>query len=262
LATLRSITLYPVKSLRGIEVESWPIGSRGLEGDRRWMLVDESGTFVTQRAKPELARIATALDGDQLRLQGKTELVVPRTLVGGPARTVTVWSSTVSAIAWEPARAWLREELGDALELVYMPDSTERAVNPKYAEPGDVVSFADACPILVTTTSSLDDLAARLKMAVSMRRFRPNLVVDGTRAWAEDDWRRVRIGGTSLRIVKPCERCTVITIDPDSEAPAKSAEPLATLATFRQRDGKVLFGQNAIADAFGMVRVGDVVFIE
>jgi len=259
---LESITVYPVKALRGIEVANWRVGARGLDGDRRWMLVDESGAFVTQRALPELARISTTLVGDVLRLRGKTELELPRSLATGDLVSVTVWSSTVSAIVYRPARAWLRKELGAVLDLVYMPDSTERAVNPAYGQPGDVVSFADGYPVMVMAQASLVDLNARLAEPVSMRRFRPNLVVSGTHAWAEDHWKRLRIGEVLMRVVKPCERCTVTTIDPDSDSPAKGKEPLATLSTFRERNSKIHFGQNAIADVFGELRTGDEIVID
>ncbi len=221
------------------------------------MLVDERGRFVTQRDFPQLTRISTAFDGEVLHLRGKTDLELPRALDAGETLSVTVWSSLMSAIVYEPARAWLRDELGVALDLVYMPDTTERAVNPAYGKPGDIVSFADAGPVLVMTLASLGDLNARLDEPVVMRRFRPNLVVSGTSAFAEDEWKTMRIGEVSIRVLKPCERCVVTTIDPESDSPTKGKEPLATLSTFRKRDSVIHFGQYGAPDTFGLLRVGD-----
>ena len=138
-----------------------------------------------------------------------------------------------------------------------MPDDSERAVDAKYGAPGDVVSFADGYPVLVANQGSLDDLNGRLETPASMRQFRPNLVVEGAGAWAEDAWTRVHAGDVTLRVVKPCDRCTVVTIDPDSDVPVARREPLATLAKLRARENKVYFGQNAVPETFGRLRVGD-----
>lgn len=259
MATISALYIYPVKGLGGIAVNRSRVGPRGLEGDRRWMITRENGQFLTQREVPELCRIATALEGDTLVLRGARELSVPRELREGRPLEVTVWSSTVRALAHEPAREWLRAELGGDFHLVYMPDGSERFVNPSYGRPGDVVSFADAYPVLVTTLASLDDLNARMAAPISMRRFRPNVVLAGTRAWEEDTWTGVASGEVRLRVVKPCDRCVVTTIDPDDGSRGK--EPLATLATFRARDSKVYFGQNAIPDTLGELAVGDVVTV-
>jgi uncharacterized protein YcbX len=156
--------------------------------------------------------------------------------------------------------AWLGGVLGVACRLVYLADAEARAVNPEFGAPGDVVSFADGYPLLLCSAASLAALNAGLAVPVPMLRFRPNLVVEGAAAWAEYDWARVRIGGVVFRAVKPCDRCVVTTIDPETGLQPDPDEPLRTLKMFR-RDarGRVLFGQNLVPDGGGIVRVGDAV---
>ena len=181
--------------------------------------------------------------------------------VDGMVRHVTVWRDTVPAHeAGERAAAWLTAFLGTPCRLVRMPESTERAVNPAFGEPGDVVSFADGYPFLLIGQASLDDLNARLASPLPMRRFRPNLVVAGAESFAEDTWKRVQIGHIVFRVVKPCARCTIPTVDPEAGVFA-GKEPLRTLATFRKFGSKVFFGQNLIAQGTGALRVGDPVAI-
>jgi uncharacterized protein YcbX len=251
---LSAIHVYPVKSCRGEArgealVEPW-----GLAGDRRWMIIDPEGRFVTQREEPRLATIAVALRPDGIELRsGGGRLVVP--FPDGEPRPVTVWRSTVPA---RMAEASLERLIGRDLRLAYMDDPRSRAVNPEYGRPEDRVSFADGYPLLLASETSLDDLNGRMAAPLPMDRFRPSVVVAGAPPWAEDLWRRIRIGAATFRVVKPCDRCIVTTTDQTTGARgAAGGEPLRTLARFRRRGDKVFFAQNLIPDATGTIRVGD-----
>jgi uncharacterized protein YcbX len=168
---------------------------------------------------------------------------------------VVVWGDSVQAAAvGERADAWLSGFLGLACRLVYFPPDTVRAVDPDYARASDQIGFADGFPFLLISQASLDDLNGRLDEAVPMLRFRPNLVVAGCSAYAEDDWRRIRIGEIEFRFAKPCSRCIIPTIDPASGL--RGREPLRTLMGYRQRDNKVYFGQNLIHDGVGQLALG------
>jgi uncharacterized protein YcbX len=258
-----ALRIYPVKACRGIALDRAALGRRGLEHDRRWMIVDPEGVFVTQREAPSLARVAVAIEEDALvlSLPERGEVRVPltprSTHVSRARMRVRVWKSEVEAVdCGEPAAHWLGAWLQRPVRLVAMPDDVERQVSLEHALPGDIVGFADGFPLLLTTTASLDDLNARLASPVPMDRFRPNIIVDGTSPWEEDGWKRVHIGGVPLRVAKPCARCSVPTVD-QGTGERTGAEPLATLATFRQRGHAVLFGQNLIPDAAGTLAVGD-----
>ena len=252
---ISALYVHPVKSFRGLSVpEAW-VGDRGFEFDRRFMLVDENGHFLTQRTLPRMCLLETAIEGDRLRVSAPgVSLELPLRPTAGEPRTVKVWRSTVEARSLGPdAAAQLGAFLGVPCELVYMPDEVHRACNPEYA-PGSIVSFADGYPFLLATTASLEELGRR-GAPVEMVRFRPNLVVDGAEPFAEDQWRRVRIGEVEFRVVKPCDRCSIPTVDPATGE--TGVEPTRTLASFRKRGNEVLFGQNLIALAEGVVRVGD-----
>lgn len=235
-------------------VEEAVAGPRGPEGDRRWMIVDDAGRHVTQREVPGLALVATEpVEGSP----GHVRFVDgPVAEPGGPEVTVTIWKDTVQAAqASAEVSAWISRRAGASLRLVHMPERTIRPVNPEYGRAGDAVSFADGYPFLVTTLASLAALNERLGEAVPMRRFRPNIVVEGAGAWSEDTWRRIRVGEVEFDIVKPCERCVVVDTDPATARRAKGV--LRALAEFRRRDGKVYFGQNGIARTRGRIRMGD-----
>ena len=260
---LAGLYVHPVKSCAGIAVDRWPVTPRGLLWDRHWMLVGPDGVFVTQRALPGLARIRTTFSEARLVLQapGMEPLIVPLERRAGEIREVQVWGDTCLSIDQGDAVAqWLGQAAGTPLRLVRMAADFERKVSPDFAPAGATTDFADGFPVLVTTTASLADLNARLVKPVDMRRFRPNLVIEGALPWAEDAWRRLRIGPVLLELVKPCARCTMTTVDPDTGRTAK--EPLKTLAQLRNHDGKVLFGINALVLEPGDVAVGDTVTLE
>jgi len=257
MAVVSALYVYPIKACRGVRVAEWPVVARGFDADRRWMLVDEAGTFVSQREEPRLALVNTAFDGDDLRIDalGLAPLTLPRSYEAGAARTVRVWNDQVLGCAHPEASAWFSEFVGAPGELVYMPEAQHRRVNPARARAGDIVSFADGYPFLLISEASLEDLNARMAEPVPMERFRPNIVVSGIQAFAEDEFSHVRLGEISFRGVKRCDRCVVTTIDIATGEP--SQEPLRTLATFRRWDSQVWFGMNLIHDAPGVLRVGD-----
>ena len=258
---------YPVKSCRGEQRVAAPVEPWGLAGDRRWMIVDVYGDVVTAREYPRLVLVTPFLTGGGLRLTGPGGSDLTVSAPGGDELIpVTVWQSRVlAAPAGAAADAWISAVTGEPVRLVYLDDPTRRRPNPDYSRDGDRVSFADGYPLLLTTDSSL----AKLNEAIAagpgaaegplpMRRFRPNVVVAGTDPWAEDSWRRLRIGEVAFRAVKGCDRCVLTTIDPDTAV--KGNEPIATLARCRRWDGKVWFGVNLIPDSprgASAIRVGD-----
>jgi len=258
---LTEINIYPIKSTRRIALDESDVLPRGLPWDRRWMLVDAQGKFMTARKHPTLAVVETRLDDATLHVSvtGQPELVLPLQTEARDFTKVTIWRDQCDAIpAGADADAWFSDYLGVECHLVQMSDDRVRGVDPDYGNPGDEVSFADGFPMLLITEASLNDLNTRLEHPVSMRRFRPNLVVDGDRPYAEDNWHRIRIGEVEFEGVKNCSRCIFTTIDPDTGIKNPATEPLRTLSQYRRRpEGGVYFGQNLIPRSGGKVRVGD-----
>jgi uncharacterized protein YcbX len=176
----------------------------------------------------------------------------------GPRRSIRIWDDVVHATdLGDEAARWISSFLGADCRVVFMPDDVVRPVDPRYAQPGDRVGFADAYPFLLISQGALGELNRRLKSPLPMNRFRPNLVVDGVPPHAEDGWARIAIGGVMFEVVKPCARCVVTTTD--QETGERGHEPLRTLATYRRTNGKVHFGQNLIHQGGGELRVGDAV---
>ena len=255
------INIYPIKSTRRIALSESEVLPRGLPWDRRWMLVDENDHFMTARQHPTLARVQTAVKNDELqvRAEGRDELRLPLMPPEARITAVTVWRDSCDAVLVGPqADDWFSDYVGLACRLVQMTDSLVRAVNPDYGQDGDEVSFADGFPLLLISEASLNDLNHRLPVPASMRRFRPNLVVDGEVAYGEDRWRHLRVGEVEFEGVKNCSRCLFTTIDSDTGSKDPQQEPLRTLGTYRRRaQGGVYFGQNLIPRSGGVIRVGD-----
>jgi uncharacterized protein YcbX len=253
---LSQLNVYPVKGCAGISLETSTLDHRGVPGDREWMVVDAGGRFISQRTDPLLSRIRVQLEPERLVLEapGLSPLGLSRT-TPGPGVQVTVWDDTCPAVdAGDGAAAWLAHHLGPA-RLVRMDAAFGRLANPELAPEGEL-SFADAYPVLLISRASLDDLVSRVRTPLKMNRFRPNLVVEGCAPFEEDRWRRLRVGGAVLRLVKPCVRCVATTVE--QETAQAGHEPLRTLATFRRWEGGgVIFGQNAVVEVDGPVRVGD-----
>ncbi len=265
MTVLSQIWQYPIKSCAGVSLQECQLTARGLAGDRQLMVVDEDGRFLTQRTCPRLALVTPQLRGRLLTLQApempQLELSIS---AEGAAMRAVVWDDTVDAVCQGRAAAeWFSEFLNRDVWLVAMHAESRRAVDRNYAcHADDVVSFADGFPLLLVSGASLQLLNSRLSQPVSMRRFRPNLVVDGCLPHDEETWRDVRIGDVPLRIVKPCARCVVITVDPDTGI-ADPAEPTRTLAEYRRFPGGIMFGVNAIGLSVGSTfRVGAEVAVD
>lgn len=264
---LASVHIYPVKSGRAVDLAEARVEPWGLAGDRRWLIVDGAGRFVTQRDEPSLAVLTAVYAADGalvLSAPGHPPLTVtaPAQRRGAEMLTVTVWRSAVlAAAAGGRADEWVSRFLGRPVRLVHLDDPGRRGVDPEFGAPGDRVSFADGYPLLVTTAGSLDALGQWLIQdghpPVPMTRFRPSVVVDGTAPWAEDGWRRIQIGAVPFRVVKPCGRCVVTTVDQDTGQPGK--QPLAMLGRRRRFGRQLVFGQNIIPDHPGIIRAGDAV---
>ncbi|MFJ6442653.1 MOSC domain-containing protein [Streptomyces sp. NPDC091649] len=267
---LRSAHVYPVKSLAARACDTVAVEPWGLDGDRRWMLVDKASRAVTQRQQPSMARIAAdPLPGGGVLLSAPGR-PPQRVEAAESGRTLSVElhrDTVVVAEAPGEAHDWLSAVLGTEVRLVHLDEpSHRRPVDPRFGRPGDMVSLADGYPLLVTTTSSLDALNALVATGdrpqdgpLPMDRFRPNAVVEGTEAWAEDGWRRIAIGEVAFTVAKPCGRCVITTTD--QRTAERGREPLLTLARHRRSGKQLVFGQNLIPEATGVIRVGDPVRI-
>ena len=267
---LSALFTYPIKGCyrrdhSAARVELW-----GLAGDRRWMVVGPDGRFLTQREEPRLTLVRpspTVGAGLVLSTPGQADLEVPGP-AGGDLLRVRVWRSEVDAApGGAAADVWLSAVLRRPVRLVHLDDPTRRAVDPEYAHPDDRVSFADGYPLLLANAASLAALndalleSGSVEAPLPMTRFRPNVVVRGAPAWAEDGWlgRRIRIGAVTFRAVKACDRCVVTTTD--QETGERGREPLRVLAQYRRFDDGLLFGTNLIPDGTGEIALGDPVSI-
>lgn len=267
---LTGLCLYPVKGMRGVPLASAAVEPCGLAGDRRWMVVDAQGRFLTQRQLPALACFDATLSDASLSRpptlslavgQDRIEVALPP-LEDAARLPVTVWRSQVEAIPADPETdRWLSAYLGQPCRLVFLDDARARPIEAPFAQPGEHVSFADGFPILLTSTGSLAALNQALAVPIGMRRFRPNLVVDGADAWAENGWRLLRIGGSLFRGAKPCVRCTVTGIDQQNGDTPQPGEPLRTLARLNRQPSGIVFGLNLIPQRHCHLNVGDVVEI-
>jgi hypothetical protein len=259
---LTGLNIYPIKAARGIALDESAVDEFGLCYDRRWMVVDESGVFLSQRSHPRLALAAPSIrdGGLQVDAPGMPPLRTPLHPTDAVATSVTVWDDTCS-VSWvgDQAAEWFSKYLGFPCVLVHMADRVVRPADPAFAPAGARVSFADGFPFLMISEESLADLNGRLSDPLPMNRFRPNLVVAGGAPFVEDTWKDLRIGGVKIRVVKPCARCLVTTTDQATAERGK--EPLRTLATYRKVRGEVMFGQNAVHEGTGRLRVGDQVFV-
>ncbi|MEO3800616.1 MOSC N-terminal beta barrel domain-containing protein [Nonomuraea sp. B1E8] len=276
---LGSIRFYPIKSTAGHDVDEAEVQPWGLAGDRRYLITDTNGDILTAREEPALLACLAELDGDALTLTGPHAAplqVTPatRASTAAPAAmsTVDVWGTPVELTdCGDDAARWLSELAGQPVRLKWLDDPTRRPVNPAYGRPEDRVSLADAFPLLLTTSASLaqlNDWIAETALEhgdeppapLPMHRFRPNVVIDGAgRPFAEDEWKRLRIGDVGFRVTKGCDRCVLTTVD--TATYTKGKEPLRTLARHRKWDGKVWFGINLIPDGPGRIVVGDAVTI-
>jgi MOSC domain-containing protein len=257
---LSRIFLYPIKSTRGLPLTRATVEPMGLAHDRRWMVVRPDGGFITGRESPALVRVSAVPSegGLELSAPGRPGLRVPVPPADAPRLDVAIWKERCSAARAGPeADRWFSESLGEPVVLVYVDARMERPVDPRYAGPEERVGFADAFPLLLLSRASVEELNRRLSRPVTVENFRPNLVVEGCEPFAEDSWRRLRVGSVELEVVKPCSRCVFTTVDPLTGMKATDGEPLRTLSGFRRMGGKVMFGQNALVRRPGTIQVGD-----
>jgi uncharacterized protein YcbX len=255
---LSQLNSYPLKSAGGISLANSNLDQRGLVHDRRWMVVDDSGQFMSQRTSPEMALINTEIDGQTLILNAPrmSELCLPLFPTTGESQEVEIWGDRCEAWTADPqVELWISEYLGKSCKIVFMPDHSKRPVDPDFTVDEKQVAFSDGFPLLLISEASLNELNSRLPESVAMKRFRPNLVVKDTEPYAEDSWKKIIIGECEFHVVKPCSRCILTTVDPET-GEFSGKEPLRTLATYRKLNGKVMFGQNLIATKIGKLEVG------
>lgn len=260
--TLTHIFVYPVKSLGGISLQSAKVEERGLQHDRRWMLIDKNGMFLTQREHPQMALLQVNIKEDMFEVAHKTKTIsklqfpISNPQPSATSIAVNIWNDIVIAkIVSHDADQWFSEALNMDCHIVLMDNESERLTDTQYTPQQKQVSFADAYPFLIIGQESLNELNRRLKEPLPMNRFRPNFVFSGGEPFVEDTWKDFMIGSLKLRAVKPCARCVVTTVNQDTAV--KASEPLETLAKFRKDGNKVNFGMNAVGFGDGMLEVGD-----
>lgn len=258
--SISHLYVYPIKSLGGIELSSAHLTDRGIEHDRRWMLVDENNRFLTQREFSKMALLRTAIHANELTVYEKgneaDKISVNLYPTGSELTTVQIWDDVCDAIEISSeASEWFSKKLNMSCKLMYMPDASKRKVDMDYALNNEITGFSDAYPLLMIGQTSLDDLNSRLEIPVPMNRFRPNIVFTGGTAFEEDTMKHFQISGIDFYAVKPCARCVVTTTDQETGATAK--EPLKTLASYRTANNKVYFGQNILYKQQGILTVGD-----
>jgi uncharacterized protein YcbX len=258
---LSALYRYPLKSGKAEILQQIGLDKLGLDGDRRWMLVDEaSGRFLTQRAVAKMSQIAAlwnSTGGLTLSSAGCTPLDVALPGSDAELRGVTLWRDTLRVPdAGDAAAAWVSDFIGKPTRLVHIPLERARSTESGYGLDDDQVAFADGYPLLMIGQASLDDLSQRIGRPMEMLRFRPNLVIEGSDAFAEDGWKRLRIGDVEFRAVKPCSRCILTTIDPNTGERSADREPFATLETYRKTEKGAIFGQNLVNDGVGRLEVG------
>jgi uncharacterized protein YcbX len=259
---ISGLYIYPVKSLAGIAMSEVSLCSTGFTHDRRWMLVDAQNRFISQREDHRLCLFTAhfAHEGFIIRY-GNDELMIPFEISESESISVTVWDDVVEALMAEPAvNDWFSTRLASETKLVYMPDQSKRAVEEKYSiSNNDIVSFADGYPVLTIGEASLALLQSKTDEDIPMNRFRPNLVFTGGNAHDEDNWKQFAINGQLYYGVKPCARCVITTIN--QQTGTANAEPLKTLATYRNDGNKIFFGQNVISPVSGSIKLGDVITV-
>ncbi len=255
------IYIYPIKSCGGISLSTCQVTRRGLADDRRWMLVDPRGEFLTQRTLPRMSLIRTEIyQGNfQVTAPGLAAFSLPNKPKGKTIH-VNVWGDVGHAVdSGDETAKWFTRFLETPCRLVYQPQNEIREIHEGIEPERNTVSYADRYPLLVLSEASLSDLNSRLKNKIGMERFRPNIVVSGTRPFDEDDWHVITINDVKLEIHKSCIRCTIPTVNPQTGVMGK--EPLTTLATYRKNNGSIHFGQNAIPYSLGILHVGNEITI-
>jgi uncharacterized protein YcbX len=257
---LSALNIYPIKSLGGFSLQQAQMEDTGLQYDRKWMLIDAEGTFITQRKHFELAMLQVSINVDQLTVTHKKDLsrnvsfsLDENTGVNIP---VSIWDDQSRGLEVSTrVNEWFSDFMQMNVRLVQMPSNERRLVDQRYADENEIVSFADGYPCLIISEASLNGLNEKLAEPVHMDRFRPNFVFTGGEPHIEDKFGSFYLGDTLFSAVKPCARCVLTTID--QQTGIKGHEPLKTLASYRMEGKKVLFGQNLIHKGNGTIRLGD-----
>ena len=258
---LSALYRYPLKSGKGEILQQASLDKLGLEGDRRWMLVDEaSGRFLSQRVVGQMSQLSAlwnAEGGLTLGAPGRSPIDIALPGSDAELRGVTIFRDSLRVPdAGDEAGAWVSEFIGKPTRLVQIPLERARITQAGYGKDDDRVAFADGFPLLLIGQASLEDLSQKVGQELEMLRFRPNLVIEGTHAYAEDSWKRIRIGAVEFRVVKPCSRCILTTVDPQTGLRSDDREPLATLQKYRAQEEGAMFGQNLVNDGNGQLEVG------
>lgn len=264
--TISGIFIYPIKSLSGISLTSSNVEKRGLQYDRRWVLVNDENLFIHQRDHNEMALLQPAISEDSMVITQKNDPTVrhefPLKPEGTIRENVTVWDDTCTAVeVSEKTSAWFTKKLKINCRLMYMADDSIRLADPRYSiKSDDKVSFADGYPILAISEQSMELLNSKTEVAIPADRFRTNFIIKGGHPHVEDELRSFSIGKTQYYGVKPCARCIMTTVD--QETAARGKEPLKSLATYRKKGNKILFGHNIIPMGIGNVKVGDTISVK
>ena len=258
---LSALYRYPLKSCKAEPLQHISLDKLGLDGDRRWMLVDEaSGRFLSQRVVGQMSQLSavwTAEGGLTLSAPGHSAIDIALPTADAELRGVTIFRDSLRVPdAGDAAGAWVSEFIGKPTRLVQIPLERARMTQAGYGNDDDQVAFADGFPLLLIGQGSLQDLSQKVGRPLEMLRFRPNLVIEGSEAFAEDGWKRIRIGDVEFRVVKPCTRCILTTVDPQTGERSADREPLATLQKYRAQEDGAMFGQNLVNDGFGRLEVG------
>jgi uncharacterized protein YcbX len=255
--------IYPIKSLGGISVDSAMVTARGLQHDRSWMLVDDDNHFITQREFPEMALLQPTIADETMQVVHKlngNKITISLTPQTGETVMVEVWGDRCRGQLVDPlADEYFSDILNKKCRLVFMPDTTNRRVDGRYAFDKEITSFSDGFPMLIISEESLADLNMQLEEPVPMDHFRPNIVFKGGYPFQEDVMKHFSINGINLFGVKRCARCPITTINQSTAIKAK--EPLKTLAKYRTQNNKVYFGQNLLHKGAGVINVGDVITV-
>ena len=264
--TISELYYYPIKSCQAVRTSNLVIDDRGPNYDRRWMIVDPEGKFITQRQTPILSQFSVSIKAGGTHSivitapNGQTiEVSVPE---GDQCekKMVTVWKDQCAAlVAPKEVCEWLSIQLNVTCELVYMPQDSIRYVDSNYNLNQSIVSFSDGFPFLLISQASLETLNKQSQVTLESLRFRPNIVISGAKAFEEDTWRKVKVGSVVFDVVKPCSRCVIPSINLNTGE--KQREVLLTLKEQRFLGGAIYFGQNLIHQQQGEISEGDEVVV-
>lgn len=256
------LIVYPIKSLGGLSLTSAEITDRGLKLDRRWMLIDASGRFISQRTVAQLALLKVELMDAGLKVFHVDEpldyILIPYNLRGNSSRQVEIWDDTCLALHLDTSfDDWFASKLGLHCKLVFMPENTQRFVTPPHRNREEINSFSDSYPFLMIGENSLIDLNSRMGKPLPMNRFRPNIVFSGGEPYIEDKIASFMINKINFFGIKLSARCNLTTIDQENATTGK--EPLKTLSKYRKMKNKIYFGQNLVHEGTGIINVGDAI---